>query len=96
MFNRIKKYHNELTKKEIAVFDTTAKQLNDTLTILKERLGTLDKEMAYAEIENEKEHSLLVLDTIRVSNENYKNVISENLYHAIKELTIVFEVLYNQ
>ena len=42
-----------------------------------------------------KEKILIVLDTIRVSNENYKNVISENLYHSIKEMTIIFELLYN-
>lgn len=95
MFKRLEEYRKNLSNEELNIFNNTMKLLNDNKTDFKERTKNFDKELQYTEIENEKEKILIVLDTIRVSNENYKNVISENLYHSIKEMTIIFELLYN-
>lgn len=95
MFKRLEEYRKNLSNEELKIFNNTMKLLNDNKTDFKERTKNFDKELQYTEIENEKEKILIVLDTIRVSNENYKNVISENLYYSIKEMTIIFELLYN-
>lgn len=95
MFKRLEEYRKNLSNEELNIFNNTMKLLNDNKTDFKERTKNFDKELQYTELENEKEKILIVLDTIRVSNENYKNVISENLYHSIKEMTIIFELLYN-
>ncbi|AZV00030.1 hypothetical protein NGDEOPKE_00193 [Enterococcus phage vB_OCPT_Carl] len=95
MFKRLEEYRKNLSNEELKIFNNTMKLLNDNKTDFQERTKNFDKELQYTELENEKEKILIVLDTIRVSNENYKNVISENLYHSIKEMTIIFELLYN-
>ncbi|QBZ70204.1 hypothetical protein [Enterococcus phage vB_EfaM_Ef2.3] len=95
MFKRLEEYRKNLSNEELNIFNNTMKLLNDNKTDFQERTKNFDKELQYTELENEKEKILIVLDTIRVSNENYKNVISENLYHSIKEMTIIFELLYN-
>ena len=95
MFKRLEEYRKNLSNEELKIFNNTMKLLNDNKTYFQERTKNFDKELQYTELENEKEKILIVLDTIRVSNENYKNVISENLYYSIKEMTIIFELLYN-
>ncbi|UQT00557.1 hypothetical protein FGBNBECL_00206 [Enterococcus phage vB_OCPT_Bob] len=95
MFKRLEEYRKNLSNEELKIFNNTMKLLNDNKTDFQERTKNFDKELQYTELENEKEKILIVLDTIRVSNENYKNVISENLYHSIKEMTIIFELFYN-
>ena len=95
MFKRLEEYRKNLSNEELNIFNNTMKLLNDNKTYFQERTKNFDKELQYTELENEKEKILIVLDTIRVSNENYKNVISENLYHSIKEMTIIFELFYN-
>nr|USL84182.1 hypothetical protein Sw5_130 [Enterococcus phage Sw5] len=95
MFKRLEEYRKNLSNEELNIFNNTMKLLNDNKTDFQERTKNFDKELQYTELENEKEKILIVLDTIRVSNENYKNVISENLYHSIKEMTIIFELFYN-